>query len=625
MDIFPYISVQAWFEAQVRATPDATAVVCDEERLTYDNLNRQANRLAHHLKKFEVAPDQAVAICLERSFDLIVALLATLKAGCAYLPIDPALPPERQKLMLDDAQPVVLITEESLRSELPAVRARMIVLDKERAILRSENEENPQSNVTGKNLAYVIYTSGSTGVPKGVEIPHTALVNFLVSMKERPGLTADDVLVAVTTFSFDIAGLEIFLPLVTGAKLIFLSRDDAADGFRVLHHLTTQYATVLQATPSTWRMLIDAKWPGNPKLKMLCGGEALPRDLAAQLLAKGGELWNMYGPTETTIWSSAARVSVDDTSINIGEPIANTQLYILDPHLQPVPMGVTGELHIGGIGLARGYRNRPELTAERFVSDPFSGEPGARLYKTGDVARLRAKGQIEVLGRLDHQVKIRGFRIELGEIEARIVEHPQVKEVVVMAREDVPGRKQLVAYLVTPTPLAAPIGPELRTFLEAKLPDYMIPAFFEELAALPRTPNGKINRKALPAPKTQAAVTSRPYVAPRNPVEAKLAEIWREVLCREQVGVDDNIFEIGGDSLLIFRIAARANEAGLPITIRQFFLHRTIAELAAQATSAAGASTGPAAATPSITAVSRDAYRRAQPAPNPAASATMKP
>jgi aryl carrier-like protein len=334
----------------------------------------------------------------------------------------------------------------------------------------------------------------------------------------------------------------------------------------------------------------------------------------------------MYGPTETTIWSSAARVARDDAPINIGRPIANTRLYILDPHLQPVPMGVTGELHIGGLGLARGYRNRPELTAERFIPDPFSGEPGARLYKTGDVARLRAKGQIEILGRLDHQVKIRGFRIELGEVEARISEHPQVREAVVTAREDVPGRKQLVAYFVLKAgPPASPPVPDLRGFLEPKLPDYMIPAFFEELAALPRTPNGKINRKALPAPKTQAALPHRPHVAPRTPAEVKLAEIWAGVLGRDRVGIEDNIFEIGGDSLLIFRITARANEAGLPITIRQFFQHRTIAELILQMEAAEIPSAPPGASPPAITAVSRDAYRRSHPAADKAASVTMTP
>jgi amino acid adenylation domain-containing protein len=619
MDVSRYITVSEWFEAQVRATPEAAAVVCDEKTLSYVQLNTRANQLARRLEKLGVGPDQLVAICLERSFDLIISLLAVLKAGGAYLPVDPALPAERQAVMLDDAKPVVLITEQLLQSELPQVKAPVLVIDRERAGLEGESGEDLPGRVTGRNLAYVIYTSGSTGVPKGVEIPHEALVNFLASMKEHPGLTPNDVLVAVTTFSFDIAGLEIFLPLVSGAKLILLSRDDAADGFRVLHHLTANNATVLQATPSTWRMLLDAKWPGNPQLKMLCGGEALPKDLATQLLAKGGELWNMYGPTETTIWSAAAKVARDDAPISIGEPIANTQLYILDPHLQPVPMGVTGELHIGGLGLARGYRDRAELTAERFIADPFSGVPGARLYKTGDVARLRTRGQIEVLGRFDHQVKIRGFRIELGEIEARIGEHPQVKETVVTAREDVPGRKQLVAYLVLQEGQAAP---DLRTFLESKLPDYMIPAFFETLAALPKTPNGKINRKALPAPKTQAAVANRPYVAPRNPIEVKLTEIWQEVLGRDRVGIEDNIFEIGGDSLLIFRIAARANEAGLPITIRQFFQHRTIAGMVGQLDSAQTQAVLPEAPAPSMTAVSRDAYRRSQPAAGKAASVT---
>jgi amino acid adenylation domain-containing protein len=623
MDVPSFITVQQWYEQQVRATPEATAIVFDEQALTYAQLNRRANQLAHRLQKMGVGPDQVVAICLERSFDLIVALLGVLKANGAYLPVDPALPRDRQALMLDDAQPVVLITESLLQPELPLVKAPLLVIDLERAALEAESGDDLPAQITGKNLAYVMYTSGSTGLPKGVEIPHEALTNFLASMQERPGLTAQDVLVAVTTFSFDIAGLEIFLPLVTGAKLIFLNRDDAADGFRVLHHITTQNATVLQATPSTWRMLLDAKWPGNPKLKMLCGGEALPRELANQLLAKGGELWNMYGPTETTIWSAAARVLADNAPITIGEPIANTQLHILDPHLQPVPMGVTGELHIGGLGLARGYRNRAELTAERFIADPFSSEPGARLYKTGDVARLRAKGQIEVLGRLDHQVKIRGFRIELGEIEARIGEHPQVKEVVVTAREDQPGRKQLVAYLILQPGLAAPLVPDLRAYLETKLPDYMIPAFFEELTAFPRTPNGKINRKALPAPKTQAALPNRPYVAPRNPIETKLAEIWSQVLGREKVGIEDNIFEIGGDSLLIFRIAARANEAGLPITIRQFFQHRTITDLVGQLDPALLKNAVPAAPAPTITAVSRAAFRQS-PAINPA-SAPTKP
>jgi aryl carrier-like protein len=341
----------------------------------------------------------------------------------------------------------------------------------------------------------------------------------------------------------------------------------------------------------------------------------LSRGLANQLLAKGGELWNMYGPTETTIWSAAARIEPGNDPITIGQPVANTQLYILDPNGQQVPIGVAGELYIGGWGLARGYRNRAELTAEKFVADPFTKTEGARLYKTGDVARLRARGQIEITGRLDHQVKIRGFRIELGEIEALLATHAQVREVVVVAREDTPGHKQLVAYVTLKSKSAPGNGviaagtsasTELRHFLEQKLPDYMIPAFFEVLDALPLTPNGKINRKALPAPKAPLAAASRAYVAPRNEMETSLAKIWAEVLGQEKVSIEDNILEIGGDSLLIFRIAARAKQLGIPLTVRQFFQHKTIASLASTLEHAPAQA---APAGPQLMAVSRDRYR----------------
>jgi surfactin family lipopeptide synthetase A len=579
MDVLPYISVPAWFEDQVRTTPEITAVVFDEKGLTYGELNRHANQLARRLEKLGVGPDKIVAVCLERSFDLIVSLLAILKAGGAYLPVDPALPRERQALMLDDAQPTVLITEQLLQAELPPVTAPVFIFDLERASLENENGEDVPGRVTGKNLAYVIYTSGSTGVPKGVEIAHEALVNFLVSMKERPGLTARDVVVAVTTFSFDIAGLEIFLPLVTGARLIFLSRDDAADGFRVLHHLKANHATVLQATPSTWRMLLDAKWPGDAQLKMLCGGEALPRELANQLLAKGGELWNMYGPTETTIWSSAAQVGRDDAPINIGGPIANTQLYILDAHLQPVPIGVPGELHIGGLGLARGYHNRPELTAERFVPDPFSGKPGSRLYKTGDLARFLPDGNIDCLGRLDHQVKIRGFRVELGEIEEVLNRHPGVQTSVVVAREDTPGDKRLTAYLVNRNGAAS--SSELREYLRVKLPDYMVPAAFVTLEALPLTPNGKVDRKALPKPDFKAIADQSKFVAPSTPTEIILAGIWCEVLGLKQVGIHDDFFELGGHSMLAVRLFTEIRKRfNINFGLSALFEARTVGALA---------------------------------------------
>jgi amino acid adenylation domain-containing protein len=605
-----FASLPEWFEHQARATPDAIALIAEDaagaREITYADLNRRANRLARRLEKIGVGPDTVTAICLERSLEMVVGLLAILKAGGAYLPIDQDLPRDRQTFMLDDARPVALLTQTSLRGSLPPVSVPVFLRDAEEESTALENDADSSPRATPENLAYILYTSGSTGRPKGVEISHRALVNLLASVRNWPGLTERDVLVAVTTISFDIAGVEIFLPLVTGARLILLNRDDAGDGFRIAHHLQRHRATFFQATPSTWRMLLEAKWPGDPGLKMICTGEALPRDLADALLPRGGELWNMYGPTETTIWSSGGKVAPSPALITVGRPIAQTELHILDARLQPTPPGVPGELHIGGAGLARGYRNRPELTAEKFIADPFSATPGARLYKTGDLARLRAGGEVEVLGRIDHQVKIRGFRIELGEIEARLRAHPAVRETVVVAHEAVPGRKQLVAYLVL-RPETAP-DPDWRGFLEQTLPAYMIPTFFISLAALPLTPSGKIDRKALPPPQPRTADPARPYASPQGPVETRLAQIWSEILGRDQVGRDDDIFEIGGDSLLIFRIAAHAQEAALPLTVRQFFQHRTIAALAAEVENpeiSHGSSAGP-----SLVAVPRQAFRR---------------
>ena len=604
----PFSSLPKWFEHQAEATPEAVAVWTEESGgTTFCELNTRANRLAHRLEKLAVGPEKVVAVCLERSIDLIVGLLGILKAGGAYLPIESDLPAERKAFMLQDAQPVVILADKTTMAQLPSDGAAVFLLDEEAPNLEHENAENPAPDLGEENLAYVMYTSGSTGTPKGVEIPHRALVNFLASMQKRPGLTQEDVLIGITTVSFDIAGLEIFLPLVTGAKLIFLNRHDAMDGFRILHHLDRHQATVLQATPSTWRMLLDAKWSGHPKLKMLCGGEGLPRDLATQLLEKGGELWNMYGPTETTIWSAVSRIQPAPALVGIGDPVDRTQLHILDPNLQPVPSGFPGELHIGGHGLARGYRNRAKLTEEKFIPDPFSGEPGARLYKTGDVARLRG-GQIEIQGRMDHQVKIRGYRIELGEIEARLREFPGLRECVVTAREIAPGRKQLVVYFTTESGAqASDFITSLRLMLQSKLPDYMVPSFFEPLASFPVTPNGKIDRKALPAPHVAQATAERPYIPPRGEVETKLAEIWQRILGCSRVGRDDDIFEIGGDSLLIFRIAAHANEASLPLTVRQFFEYRTIAELATHVSTAPSGTSAPKP----LQAVSREAFRRA--------------
>ena len=515
--------------------------------------------------------------------------------------------------MLEDAAAVLVIAQTSLLDQIPKTNSPIYNVDTERAAIASESAENLTTRVESNYLAYLLYTSGSTGKPKGVEVEQGSLVNLLASVQKFPGLTADDVLCAIATLSFDIAATEVFLPLVTGAKLVLLSREDASDGFRLLKQITDHDATVLQATPATWRMLLETSWEGSPNMRLFTTGEAFPRDLGPRLLPKGKELWNLYGPTETTIYSAVARIVDAAAPLTFDLPVANTQLYILDTNLQPVPQGVSGELLIGGIGLARGYHNRPELTAEKFIRDPFSSEPNARLYKTGDLARLKSPGVIEVQGRIDHQVKIRGFRIELGEIEAKLAGHPQVKEAVVIAREDTPGRKQLAAYIVarseaTPEAREKPLWAELRDYLEASLPDYMVPSFFELLPSIPKTPTGKINRKALPRPSGQSTTPDRPYVAPRDEIETKLAEIWQQVLGREKVGINDQIFEIGGDSLLIFQITARANQAGLPLALRQVFQLRTIAELA-EALRSNPVGQDPALNVP-IARVSRDAFRR---------------
>jgi amino acid adenylation domain-containing protein len=609
--VLPFASLPAWFEHQVSLTPGATALVFEDAVLTYEELNRRANRMARSLEKKGVGPEKIVAICLERSVDLMVALLAIQKAGGAYLPVDPALPEERQVMMLEDAGAVLVLAQSSLLDLIPKTGSPIYNVDAERDAIAAESAENLATQVESHYLAYLLYTSGSTGKPKGVEVEQGSLVNLLASVQKHPGLTANDVFCAIATLSFDIAATEVFLPLVTGAKLVLLSRDDASDGFRLLKQITDHDATVLQATPATWRMLLETSWEGSPKMKLFTTGEAFPRDLGPRLLPKGRELWNLYGPTETTIYSAVARIVDAAAPLTFDLPVANTQLYILDNNLQPVPMGVTGELFIGGIGLARGYHNRPELTAEKFIRDPFSTAPGARLYRTGDLARIKSAGVIEVLGRIDHQVKIRGFRIELGEIEAKLASHPQVKEAVVIAREDTPGRKQLAAYLVlrSETPAGAKtLSAELRDYLEASLPDYMVPSFFEVLPAIPKTPTGKINRKALPRPSGPSTTPERPYVAPRDETETKLAEIWQQVLGREKVGIHDQIFEIGGDSLLIFQITARANQAGLPLSLRQFFQLRTIAELA-EALKSGPATTESGVSAP-IARVSRDSYRR---------------
>ncbi|HYN84383.1 MAG TPA: amino acid adenylation domain-containing protein, partial [Pyrinomonadaceae bacterium] len=429
------------FEAQAARTPDSAAVEYAGDALTYAELNRRANRLARHLRRLGVGPETTVGVCVGRSAGMVAALLAVLKAGAAYVPLDPNHPAERLAYVLADARTPVLITESSLAAARPAHAARVVLLDADSPVIDRESDEPLECAAVPDNLAYVIYTSGSTGRPKGVQITHRALVNFLSSMSRLPGLAADDVLVAVTTLSFDIAGLELFLPLTVGARVRVASREEASDGERLARLLDESGATVMQATPATWRMLVDAGWPGRRELKALCGGEALPLELANELVRRCAVAWNMYGPTETTVWSAVHRLESGGARVPLGRPIDNTTLYVLDPYTQPVPIGVAGELYIGGDGLARGYYGRPALTAERFVPDPFATEPGARMYRTGDLARHLPDGNVEFLGRADHQVKVRGFRVELGEIEAVLAQHPAVTSAVVLARDDAAGQK----------------------------------------------------------------------------------------------------------------------------------------------------------------------------------------
>ncbi|MGE3315702.1 MAG: amino acid adenylation domain-containing protein [Planctomycetaceae bacterium] len=572
----PANALHRLFERQVERSPEKIAVESHGSSLTYAELNRQANQLAHHLRTLGVGPETLVGICVNRSPQMLVGLLGILKSGGAYLPLDPDFPKSRLAFMVEDSKIPVLITESELRDAVGPHNAKTFCLDSDRAVLSNYSTENPEVELTPDNLAYVLYTSGSTGKPKGVQIPHGAVCNFQHSMSHTPGMTADDVLMAVTTLSFDIAGLELFLPLYVGAKIALVSRDVAYDAHRLGDAIRNSGATFMQATPATWRMLLEA---GTlPKgLKILCGGEALSRELADELVKFSDSVWNMYGPTETTIWSTLDKVEPGEP-IRIGKPIDNTQVYVLDKNRQLVPIGIPGELYIGGDGLARGYLNREELTAEKFVADPFRSAPNARLYRTGDLARWQPNGELECLGRIDHQVKIRGFRIELGEIESVLLAQPGVRQAVVIAREDSPGDKRLAAYVVA-EPGAELSLDGLRASLAAQLPEYMVPSAFMILDVLPLTPNGKVDRLALPAPGEGGADMARPYEAPTSPIEEMLCEIWAEVLNVERVGINDNFFQLGGHSLLATRVVSRIRATfDIEIPLRTLFQSPTVSE-----------------------------------------------
>jgi amino acid adenylation domain-containing protein len=577
---YPSACIHQLFEQQEERSPDAIAVTSADSHLTYRELNQRANQLAWYLRKRGVGPDVPVGLCIDRGAEMVIALLGILKAGGAYVPLDPRLPDERLSFMFADLQPRVVVTKQSLRRGLFGKDAVMI--DASWNAIAQERNTNPESDFSSRNLAYVMYTSGSTGKPKGVLIENRSVVNLLHSMQRAVGITSEDVLLALTTLSFDIAGLEIFLPLISGACLTVADANDVVDGHRLRDLINESRATVVQATPATWRLLIEAGWQGSSNLKILCGGETLPPDLAKDLIVRGSPVWNVYGPTETTIWSSVYRVTGQEQgAIPIGRPIANTSIYIVDSHRNPVPVNVAGEIYVGGEGLARGYLNRPELTAERFVPNWLAPERSPRLYRTGDLGRFRYNGDIEYLGRVDSQVKLRGLRIELGEIESVLATYAGVREAVVMVGGE--GEQQkLVAYLVLKQDAkSAPWGGELRRYLRTKLPEHMVPASYWQLEALPLLPSGKVNRSALVGSGGRALVDQEELAAPRNELEEKLAEIWRELLELEQVGIEQNFFELGGHSLLVLQVTARIRrtfEVELPV--RSVFEAPTIAGLA---------------------------------------------
>ena len=570
-----YETVTEWFTVQAAAAPDATAVIMNEGSLTYAELDRQSGELAGVLKSMGVGREVAVGLYITRGLNMVVGLLAILKAGGAYLPLDPAFPAQRIEFLLSDAGVPLILTETAIQSTLPQTSASVLCIDEPLPAARNTPfDGQPRAS----DLAYLIYTSGSTGNPKGTEVTHGALVNLLSSMLREPGLSQEDTLVAVTTLSFDIAGLEIFGPLVCGTRLALASREQAVDPLALAELLEEVGCTVLQATPSTWRMLVESGWLGKSGLRMWCGGEALPPELADNLLERGRELWNLYGPTETTIWSAAHRVASGENPVLIGRPIANTRMYILDPQGQPVPIGVAGELYIAGAGVARGYWKRPDLTAARFVPEPFSPEPGSRMYRTGDLARYRRDGQIQLLGRADQQVKLRGHRIELGEIEAVLEHHPEVQQAVVALYGEGSGQ-QLVAY-VKQSEKTDPS--HLRIWLQERIPEYMTPAIFISLPELPLTPNGKVDRKRLPPPEEIVRERSTTAVGPRNRMERLIAEIWSEVLRVDQVGIHDNFFDLGGHSLLLIKIHARLRrEVDSDLAVVDLFRYPTIEALTA--------------------------------------------
>lgn len=606
--------VHQLFEEQAARTPESVAVVFKDQPLTYRELNSRANQLARRLQALGVGPEVRVGICVERSLEMVVGLLGILKAGGAYVPLDPTYPEERLRFMLDDAGAPVLLTEERLVATLPEHAAAVVRLDADWEMIARESEANPDGGARAENLAYVIYTSGSTGQPKGVMIHHRGLVNYLTWCTSAYAVAEGSGTLVHSPIGFDLTITGLFAPLLVGRSAVLLPEDEGIEALGEALRRADNLS-LIKITPPHLELLnqtLRADKAAGKTRAFIIGGEALRGESLSfwRTHAPATRLINEYGPTETVVGCCVYDVPAGrpaSGAVPIGRPVANTQLYVLDGRLQPVPIGVSGELYIGGDGVARGYLNRPELTAEKFIPDPFRAEPRARLYRTGDLARHLPDGELEYLGRIDHQVKLRGFRIELGEIETVLGQRAGVREAAVIVREDTPGDQRLVAYTTAAAGQPAPTGEELRDYLKGKLPEHMVPTAFVALDALPLTPNGKVDRKALPAPDHARAGAN--YTAPQTPGEEALAEIWAAVLGVERVGVYDNFFELGGHSLLVTQVVSRVRETlGVELPLRSLFESPTVAGLAETIENMKGEGAAEPHA-PAITPVSRESRR----------------
>ena len=577
---FPNDACLHWlFEAQTERTPDVTAIAFESESVSYRELNSRANQLAHYLIKNGVGPEVRAGVYMERSIEAVVALLAVLKAGGAYIPLDPAYPADRLTFMLEDAQVTVLLTLDHLIMALPPVAARseVITLDSDWNMIAGEKDSNPVTEVSARNLAYVIYTSGATGIPKGVLIEHRGVCNLVQAQVKEFGLDQFSRVLQYASLSFDASVSEIFTTLLAGGELHLAKQDSLLPGPSLAGLLRDCSITAVTLPPSV--LAVQSEGDLDELQTVVSAGENCSIDIVARW-ARGRRFINAYGPTETSVCATMAVCSTDDESLTIGRPIANTKIYLLGADQNPVPVGVAGEVHVGGVGLARGYLNRPDLTAEKMVPNPFSDERGARLYKTGDLARYMVDGRLEFLGRVDHQVKIRGYRIELGEIESLLTNNPAIEDAVVMAREDSPGDKRLVAYVVAGEPASVQAS-ELKDLLKQKLPDFMVPAHFVIMDRFPLTANGKVDRRALPPPETGRPEVKSEYVAPNSDSEKIIAAIWQEVLNIEEVGIYDNFFDLGGNSLLLVQVHAGLLEHfDTDVTIVDLLIYPTVHSLA---------------------------------------------